>query len=384
MSRLAILSVVLAISAAAAPPAFAQELTREELKAELRQRDQMISALERRVSALEARQAAAPRASAQAGVQGPSQIITLSSSQPQGAAQSPPAAGAAAARAEETAELQALSRGLVERGLQILPKGSVEFAPSGAYTSTQSQGLVLVNTPEGISTVSDQRLRDDFEKAQIDARIGLPWRSQIEVRVPYEWRRETSALGDGSQVEHSDNHVGDVEVEFAHQFLVERGARPDLIAAVTGRFPTGRDPFTAPVASVANGEGTYQIAGRLTALKTIDPVVAYTTVSYTANFSRQEPFGSVHPGDIVDWQLGAFLAISPATSLSLSFDQGFRGHTTVDGQPIAGSDGVAAAVQVGFDQVLSSRTVLDVNLSMGLNHLAPDYQLMVTLPVRFK
>jgi hypothetical protein len=113
-------------------------------------------------------------------------------------------------------------------------------------------------------------------------------------------------------------------------------------------------------------------------------LVGFTTVSYGYNFSRQEPFGRVHPGNVVDWQIGALLAVSPETSLSLGFDQQFQGHTAVDGAPIAGSNGVAAVVQVGIDQVLTPKVLMEINLGIGLNHLAPDYQLSLTFPVRFK
>jgi|WetSurMetagenome_2_1015567.scaffolds.fasta_scaffold30589_3 hypothetical protein len=374
MNRLAPLPLALGIAVVAASPALAQELTREEMQAQLHQRDQTIQALEQRVSALEARLAAAPQAAAQAPPQAPAPgTSTAAAAKP-----------AAKESAEEIAELQALSRGLVQRGLQLLPTGSVEASPGGSYSTIQTQGLVLVSTPEGISTVDDQRLRDDFIRAQLDARIGLPWRSQISFHVPYDWRREVSSLGSGTQVEHNSDRLGDLQIELDHQFLFEKGAVPDLIAGVIGRFPTGRDPFTAPVASVANGEGTWGATGRVTLVKTIDPLVAFTTVSYTYNFARQQPFGRVHPGNVVDWQIGGLLAISPETSLSLAFDQQFQGHTAVDGTPIAGSDGVAALVQVGIDQVLTPKMLLEINLGIGLNHLAPDYQLMFTLPIRFK
>src|SRR5581483_4301020 len=168
-------------------------------------------------------------------------------------------------------QLRALSRGLVERGLQLLPKWAVEVSPSVAYSHTQTQGLVLVQTPEGIATVDDQRQRDDAVEGALTARVGLPWRSQLQLSVPVAWRREDSALGDGSTVAHHSAGLGDASVELSHQFLAESGWRPSLIGAVSGRFPTGSDPYRTSIAAVATGLGTTQITGRLTALKTVDP-----------------------------------------------------------------------------------------------------------------
>jgi hypothetical protein len=365
MTRLSVFTVAAGTAVAAASPASAQSVTTEDLQAALRQRDAVIAALEKRVAALEAERTAAKTATAPAPV--------ASSAKPPVTAQS-----------DDLVALQALSRGLVERGLLLLPKGSIELSPSIGYSHTQTQGLVLVETPEGISTVSDQRLRNDALEWALTGRIGLPWRSQLQFRVPYDWKRTSSALGDGTEVTHSATHVGDVELELSHQFLVEKGARPDLIAAVSWRFPTGSDPYRTPVTTIASGNGTHQVTARLTLLKTIDPLVVFTNISYSANLDRHEFFGSVHPGDFVDWQLGTLLAVSPQTSLSFGFDQQFKFRAHVSNKAIAGSDGVGAVAQFGVDQVLSARTLLDLSVGVGVTRDAPDYRFMASLPIRFR
>jgi hypothetical protein len=280
--------------------------------------------------------------------------------------------------------LQALSRGLVERGLLLLAPWSVEASPSLTYTHSQIQGLALVDTPQGISTVDSQRQRDDGAEAAVSVRVGLPWRSQVLISVPFDWKREASALGDGTEVSHSDTHLGDIQLELSHQFLVENGWRPDIIAAVSWRAPTGRDPYKAPIAAVASGLGTNQVTGRITALKTVDPLVLFSTVSYSANFPYRESFGRVQAGDSVGLQLGALLAVSPDTSLSFGFAQQFKTVTRVDGAKIPGSDGVGAVAQVGLDQVINSHMLVDVSLGIGVTRDAPDYTLMVSLPIRFR
>ncbi|HEX7760811.1 MAG TPA: hypothetical protein VF459_14995 [Caulobacteraceae bacterium] len=375
----AVFAAVAAIGAASAPPALCQPLTRDELETALKQRDQEIAALEKRIAALEAERGG----EAMAAGKGVAAAAVGASDGPVVAAAAPGVSGGGEAELDDTA-LQALSRGLVERGALLLPKWGLEVSPSLAYSHSQKQGLVLVDTPEGISTVSDQRLRDDGLQGQLAVRLGLPWRSQLEVRVPFDWKRTASALGDGSEVRHSDSHLGDVELELSHQFLVENGWRPDLIGAVSWRFPTGRDPFSVPAVSIASGGGTNQVSGRLTALKTIDPLVVFSTLSYASNLSHTESFGRVRPGDSLGWQIGALLAVSPETSLSFGFAQEFKGRTQVDGRPIAGSDGVAAVAQFGLDQVLSSRALLDISLGLGVTRDAPDYVLMVSVPIRFR
>ncbi len=367
-----VLGIAICAAAAIAPPALAQSVTTRDLQEALRQRDEVIATLEKRVAALEAQGVAAARTS------GPAASAPITASAATNGNSGNDNSG------EDLVALQALSRGLVERGALLLPKGGLEISPGIAFSHTQQQGLVLVDTPEGISTVNDQRLRNDGLEFAATARYGLPWRSQVQVRVPFSWRRQASALGDGTEISHQDTHLGDVEVELSHQFLVEKGALPALIGGVAWRFPTGRDPFRSPVASVANGGGTHQVTVRATALKTLDPLVVFSTLSYSANLSRREDFGRVHPGDAIVWQLGGLLAVSPETSVNFGFAQQFRFRTSVDRVPIAGSDGIAAVAQFGLDQVLSARTLLDISLGVGLTHDAPDYQLMISLPIRLR
>jgi hypothetical protein len=70
--------------------------------------------------------------------------------------------------------------------------------------------------------------------------------------------------------------------------------------------------------------------------------------------------------------------------VSFGFDQQFKFVTRVNGARIPGSDGVAATATIGLDQVLSSRALLDVTLGVGVTRDAPDYTLMVSIPIRFR
>ena len=363
-----------AIVGLAAGPALGQTLSREDLVLALGQRDAAIAALEKRIAALEAERSA-PLAVPAAAV-APIALLAPWLRDPRDVGQ------AAAADGDDEA-LQAISRGLIERGALVLAPWSAEITPSLAYNHSIKQGLVLVDTPEGISTVTDQRLRDDGLQAMVGLRLGLPWRSQLEVRVPYGWRGEGSSLGDGSHKTLSAFGVGDAEIEFSHQFLSEGAWRPDLVGAVTWRLPTGADPLKTTHAAVMNGAGAYEGVVRLTALKSVDPIVFFTSLSYGASLAIHESFGRVRPGDAIDLLVGALLSLSPSTSLSVSLLQGFRAPTTIDGAAIAGSDQVAAIVQFGVDQVITRRMLLDVSLGVGVTRDAPNYTFLVSLPIRF-
>lgn len=382
MKRLFAATAALAVLACG--EAHAQPLTRNELLQALKARDDVIAALQQRVAALERGQAATAQAASptQAAplqtASGPP-IATLPGT-PRTA--DPPAATTATQGDEE--ELQALSRALVQRGGMVLPPWRVEVVPAAAYSARVVQGLALVQTPEGIPTVANQRLRDDQARALLALRVGLPWSSQIEVRAPYNWLRRSRALGDGDHAANDGSALGDVELALSHQFFRESGWRPDLVAGVAWRIPTGRDPFTAPVEAVATGSGFHEVRGRLTAVKSSDPLVFFGTLAYAHELPRTEDFGRIQPGDAIGLDLGAVLSLSPESSLTFSLSQEWRGRNRLDGVGMPGTDSIPASLGLGFQRVLAPNVLVDVSLGVGLTRDAPDYVVQVSLPIRVR
>jgi hypothetical protein len=363
------LAVAVAITIAAVP-AHAQSLIRDELAQALKQRDEIIASLQARIEALEQAQRASTA------------IAT--------AAQSPTAASqvgaptSASATADDDANLEALSRTLLQRGGLVLPAWRMEVIPSVAYGNRIVQGLTLVQTPEGIPTVADQRLREDQLRGSLALRLGLPLASQIEVHVPYNWLRRSRSLGDGSDATNIGSGIGDVEVAFSHQFFVEDGWRPALIGGVAWRFNTGQNPFRSPVAAIATGSGTDQIRGRITALKTSDPLVFFATLSYAHDLPSNESFGRVQTGDALGVQLGMALSLNPDTSMTFGLSQEFRRRTRLDGDALPGTDTQSSSFSLGLGRVLSTRLLLDLSLGIGLTRDTPDYVFQISLPFRFR
>jgi len=364
-------AAVLAVSVlATATPALGQPLTREDLLQALKARDETIAALQKRIEALEQQRGGAPGASPP-----PSPTRLAEPIRPAPTPQP---------TKEDEAAFEALSRTLVQRGGLLLRPGSVEVAPSLTYSHSGQQGLVLADTPEGFQTVVDQRLRNDSLRATATLRVGLPLESQVELRIPYVWQRQSRALGNGVHAVNEETSIGDIELALSHQVLHEGGWRPDLIGAVSWRFPSGQDPFRTRVAAVASGEGTHELGLRATAVKTSDPLVFFSTLAYAHPFSIRESFGRIEPGDVLRWDLGTVLAVSPETSMTFGFSQEFRTRNQVDGQSIPGSDALASSLQLGVDRVLTRSVLLGVSLGVGLTRDAPDYVLLISTPIRFR
>lgn len=363
----------LAAAMASGAVAKAQPLTREDLLQALKARDAQIAALQARVDALERE-----RSNATAATPAPGAAATPPATPPSAAAKAQPAV------TDEEASLHALSRTLVERGVQLLPTWSAEVIPSVAYSNRIVQGLALAPTPEGIPTVSDQRLRVDQLRGAAGFRLGLPWESQVELTVPYGWVRQSRTLGDGTHAASEGSGIGDVTVELGHEFLRESGWRPDIVGAVSYRFSTGRDPFRVETPGIATGTGFDQVRVRATALKSAEPMVFFGTLSYAHGFARDEAVGRVEPGDAIGLDLGTIVALSPDTSMSFELSQEFRSRMQISGVASPGTDTNSSVLQIGLGQVLTPRVLLDVSLGVGLTRDAPDYAVQVSLPIRLR
>jgi hypothetical protein len=179
-----------------------------------------------------------------------------------------------------------------------------------------------------------------------------------------------------------DCGLGDVEIAFSRQFLREDGWLPDLVGEVRWRVPTGDDPFGGD-GGLATGSGFHGLGGRLTLLKTYDPVVFLGSLAYTANLEDEKGGFDIDPGDSWSFNLAAILAAGPGVSLRTGFAMSFTDEADVDGEEVAGSGRTEGVLSLGTGVTLSPSTLLDVGVGIGVTDDAPDVTARVALAYRF-
>ncbi|SDW27763.1 hypothetical protein [Nitrosomonas communis] len=81
--------------------------------------------------------------------------------------------------------------------------------------------------------------------------------------------------------------------------------------------------------------------------------------------------------------LGATLAASPQTSLSLGLQQNFIDHTKLFGNSIPGTDAISSIFTLGASSILVGRLFLSTIAGIGLTKSAPDYFVSVAILLRF-
>jgi Putative MetA-pathway of phenol degradation len=261
-------------------------------------------------------------------------------------------------------------RTLVATGVLLLPFGQLEIEPAFTYTRRESDSSL----PGPVPKFGRNELRPS-----ISARAGLPFDSQLEFGFPYNVVQQDQHLNPSTGQQESrtetGHSVGDLSLGIAKTVFQERGWRPDLIARFTWDMPTGDTHDNG----VSLDGGFNAITGQLTALKRQDPLAFFASTFYQKTFERND----FERGDEFGFSLGAFLAVSPETSLGLSLDQTFSDDTRVNGSVINDSDQVAAVLNVGVSSLLAPGVLLLLNAGIGLTDESPDYAVTISLPIRF-
>jgi len=257
--------------------------------------------------------------------------------------------------ADDTEENRALERALVRRGRAVLPPNKVEVAPGFSWSHSGSAGS-----------------SSDSYSAAVDARIGLPGGWMVGGRVPVV-HRSTDAFGENTG-------IGDPSLAVWKELMVQDGTWPSLVASLQYAAPFG-DDFTQ--ASVPLGSGYHRISARLTAVKSLDPVVFYGSASYTHGFDRRFGGAKLDPGGIFGLGAGAILAVSPDVSLSAGLKFSFADHTKSNGITLAGSDTTVGVVNLGAGIILTKDLFLNLSSAFGITDDSPDVTVGMSLPFRF-
>ncbi len=308
-------------------PASAQ--TAEELQRMLSERDATINRLKQRIEELE--KSAAPRAAAQRDTAPPS------------------------SEDDEEAN-RALERVLVQQGGLVLPARAVELQPEFSYANWNKSSGTLQRALYGPA---------------LSLRVGLPFASQVQLRVPY-LRSETS-LGNASG-------IGDIDLALTKELTREKNGWPALLASAGYISRTGQDVFSG---KIPIGSGFNALGGGLTAVKRLDPLVLVGGVSYSIPFARQVAGTEIAPGRALGLRMGGLLAASPETSISLGLNLNWAGATRIGGQEVLDSDMVSGTLQIGLGTILTRRTLLNVTGDFRVTGNVPNFRLSFSFPTRY-
>jgi hypothetical protein len=271
---------------------------------------------------------------------------------------------------EETS--RALERTLVREGGLLLPPGAFEVEPRYSYTYHSSDALQIVNL-NGQETIARQKVKQDRQDLSLNLRLGLPWSSQLDFRLPYVFdRHEISTAALERQKSHHSG-LGDTELGWTKQLFRERGWTPDLLASVNWKNNNGDHDL---------GNGFHGIQAGLTAVKRRDPLALFGTISHDWSLSDKQAGNDVDAGNTIGIKSGAILATSPDTALRFALEVNRSRRAEINREKIPGSNSVVGLFEFGVATLAFPRTLLDLRAGIGLTSESPDFRFDVSLPLR--
>jgi hypothetical protein len=295
-----------------------------------------------------------------------------------------PARGTPETEEDEDLAARALQRSLVQRGALLLPVWGVEIVPALSYGHTGTDAFAAVTVAPGTAPVTvAARRRSHQLTGLLTSRLGLPWDLQVEGSVPVLRAWTDGVLGGVVRNDAFGSGLGDPRFSVTRQLLRARAAWPDLLVTGTWKPQVGSSPFDAGPGQLGLGTGYDAIGATLTGSKASDPLVFLASVSYTANLGVNTNQGRRKPGDAWGLGAGAILAVSPETSMSFLLDFHYKPEDRLGGRAALGTDETVAVLQLGLATVVSRRALLNFTVGMGLTPDSPDFQLGVSLPLRF-
>lgn len=290
---------------------------------------------------------------------------------------------------------------LVEKGGVLLPGGTLVFEPSIQYSNYSRHrisisGFTLFEAIV-IGKIEVTDLKRDILQAALTARYGITPRFEAELKVPYLYRHDrevipaASVSGEATARTLDDGALGDIEGALYYHLITATNIMPDIVLNVRAKSTTGQSPYNLKTEifngqqvfkELPTGTGHWGLSGGITAVKTSDPAVFLASLGYYWNIKRNVGygFGTIDPGDSVEYSLTIAYALSEKVSLYSTYQQRFTVCTKQNGHKLPETYMNAATLSMGTGYAISRKSYLNLSVGVGLTVDAPDVQVALSLP----
>jgi hypothetical protein len=304
---------------------------------------------------------------------------------------------------------------LASQGGVLTPKGVFSFEPSLQYQYASNNQILI----EGLTiipgiTIGSQSVRqlvDRMWTTQLGGRLGITDRLEAEVEVPYVFRSDDTTLqpltanGTVTSTTAYGRDLGDIQFGAHYQINDGSGGWPYFVANILAKSTTGKSPFDVPVdfnsgipTQLPTGTGFWAIQPSLTAIYPSDPVVFFGNLKYIYNVGDTVTLQAVSPsvggtgaaqrvnlkpGDGIGGAFGMGFGINDKASFSLAYEDTYLFTTTENGANIPGSSYDIGDFDLGFSYQLSERTSVNLGFQIGATKAAPDFAVVLRIPIKF-
>jgi hypothetical protein len=277
------------------------------------------------------------------------------------------------------------------REYTLIPRKNLGFEYDLIYNYFSTDILRDLRNDQG-NRLSVERSGNHVLTNQLFTEYGLLNNLSLNIILPFVYKYDNRSSEDDRKV----TDLGDIAAGLQYQPFKESDALPSIIVALNGSFPTGRSPYKInPDEDLSTGNGYYSAGGSLTFSKTVDPSVAFGSISYSHPFSTTDTdqilsnglvLREVEAGDTFAFNLGIGFALSYNTSLNLAYQYAYHlesNYHFTNGSEFGSSTWVTSSFSIGTGWRLSSRFSLYIRVDIGLTHDDPDFGFSIRIPVRF-
>lgn len=257
----------------------------------------------------------------------------------------------------------------------------------GFIPETTSETSTQVETTSVTSTRVAPKVITRSADMSVLARYGLFDDLEFDLTIPYgyiEQEQNFSPFDVPEPLRRSDSvGIGDISLGLRYTAWPESGNIPNITLNLNAKSKTGND--NNDVTNTANqstglGTGFWNVGARISLVKTIDPVVFFGSIGYTATLKE----GGRDPGDQIPYSFGTGFSMNDRVSFSTSLSGSVVRRTEVNGRGIAGSSANINSLQLSSTIQLTKRLFVEPFVGFGLNDEATDFIVGFNVPYRFE
>lgn len=214
----------------------------------------------------------------------------------------------------------------------------------------------------------------------------------LNFNVPFVYTYDRTGTSNSKEV----TDLGDPSFGFNYQPFKSGGSLPTTIVFGSFSLPMGRSPYEInPDTELATGNGYYSASAGISLSKTIDPIIAYGSLSYTYDvevsdldqkYSDGRILTKVEPGADIGLNIGIGYSLSYNASMTFSYQYVHRFENLYHYQnsaTVSSGTSTSSILSIGTGWRFSPQYTVNLKVGIGLTDEDPDFIFTLRLPFEF-
>lgn len=212
------------------------------------------------------------------------------------------------------------------------------------------------------------RVGTRFANASVTARYGVADDIELDLTVPLRYVEPFARIGVVARP--SSVGLGDIDWALRYAALREEGLLPDVVVALNAKSTTGDEDRDL-------GTGNWNVGTTVTLIKTIDPVVFFGSLGYTATLEND----GVNPGDEIPYSAGLGFSLNDRVSFSTTLSGlAVRRRSGPDPEDLSSGSADNNLLQFATTVQLMPGLFIEPFVAFGLTEESPDFIVGISVP----